>query len=187
MLRSARIPDPQLVARLAEGDLTALAVLFARHYHTVRDAAMAVVRDPVLAEDVTHEAFLAAWRGAGTYRADKAAVVSWLCAIARNRAVDALRRRGTHQRRIEALVAAGPPEQPPSPQLLAEATETARETRAALAELPDEQRLVVERVYFGGLSQAQIADADGVPLGTVKGRMRLAFNKLRPTLSEYAA
>ena len=180
------LTDEALVAHLAAGDESALAELFARHHRRVRDAAQSVVRDAALAEDVTHEAFLAAWRGAGTYRSDRAGVPSWLCAIARNRAIDALRRVHNHQRRVDALRAEAQPEGPPSPYRLTVAGETARRARAALATLPDEQRRVVELVYFGGLSQAQVASADGVPLGTVKGRMRLAFSKLRPALAEYA-
>lgn len=181
------LADRELVSRLADGELTALGTLFARHNRRVRDAAQSVVRDPALAEDVTHEAFLAAWRGAETYRPERAEVVAWLCAIARNRAVDALRRNRNHQRRVDALAAAGPPDAPPSPQRIAEARDASSSARSAVAELPVEQRRVVEGVYFGGLTQGEIANADGVPLGTVKGRMRLAFRKLRPVLADYAA
>jgi RNA polymerase sigma-70 factor (ECF subfamily) len=179
-------PDAQLVSRLADGDLTALEALFRRHHRRVRDAAQSVVRDPALAEDVSHEAFLAAWRGAGTFRPERAPVVAWLCSIARNRAVDALRRANSHQRRVDALAAAGPPPAPLTPCLIAEARDASRSAREAVAELPAEQRRVVELVYFAGLTQAEIASADGVPLGTVKGRMRLAFSKLRPALADYA-
>jgi RNA polymerase sigma-70 factor (ECF subfamily) len=181
------LPDAALLSGLAGGDLAALEVLFRRHHRDVRDAAQAVVRDPDLAEDVTHEAFIAAWRGASTFRPQRGPVRAWLCAIARNRALDALRRNSNHKRRVDALAADGPPPPPLTPARIAEAREASRSARAALAQLPAEQRRVVELVYFAGLSQAEVASADGVPLGTVKGRMRLAFSKLRPALADYAA
>jgi len=138
---------------------------------------MRVVGDPGRAEDVVQEAFLKVWRGASGYDSTRGTLRTWLVVLVRNRAVDMLRGRSLHERRELALrpdvesAQAGPEDQ------AAGALERAA-VRAALAELPEEQRQAVLLAYFGGLTQVEIAELTGVPLSTVKGRMRLALDKL---------
>jgi len=136
-----------------------------------------------LAEDVVQEAFLALWRGAARYDGARGSVRSWVLGIVHNRAIDALRRTLVHERRrasdegLERTMAAE------------ERTDTeavrnddARFVRAAMDTLPPDQRRVVELAYFSGYTHTEIAEVVDVPLGTVKGRMRLGLRKLRDEL-----
>lgn len=175
--------DEQLIGGLAAGRLEALETLYDRYASMAYAIARRVTRDDVLAEDVVQEAFLAAWRSAERYASGKGTVRTWLLAIVHHRAIDAVRRR----RPASELPAedAGPvPAALALPDLWGEVS--ARLDRAtvaaAMAALPDAQRETIELAYFGGLTQTEIAERTGVPLGTVKSRVRLALTTLRREL-----
>ena len=175
--------DPELGAALAAGDQSALAELYDRYGGLAYSVALRVLGDPGRAEDVVQDAFLKVWRGASGFDATRGTLRSWLVAAVRNRAVDLLRGRSLHERRELALrpevesAQAGPEDQAVGAQERAAVT-------AALAELPEEQRHAVLLAYFGGFTQAEIAELTRVPLSTVKGRMRLALDKLATYLRE---
>jgi RNA polymerase sigma factor (sigma-70 family) len=169
--------DAEVAAALAAGDQSALAELYDRYGGLAYSVALRVLDDPGRAEDAVQDAFLGVWRGASGFDATRGSLRSWLVASVRNRAIDMLRGRSLHERRELALrpdlesVQSGPEDE------AAGAQERAA-VRDALGELPDEQREAVLLAYFGGFTQPEIAEIAGVPLSTVKGRMRLAMEKL---------
>jgi RNA polymerase sigma-70 factor, ECF subfamily len=175
------VTDEALIARVLERDEAALGTLYDRHARVAFSLAYRIVNDPETAEEVVQEAFLTVWRRAETYRPERGSARTWLLTVVRNRAIDMVRGRASTTPTTPVddlpLVALDSPE--------AEAIRSveARVVRDAMAELPPEQRTVVELAYFGGLAYPEIAARTGVPLGTVKSRMRLALERLRALLS----
>jgi len=180
--------DVALIRRMCDADETALGALYDRWMRSLYSLVFHLLKDADEAEDVVEETFWQAWRKASSYEPSRGAVSTWLLTIGRRRALDRLRAKG--RRREESLtqeggVLADMIAPGPDPSAVAEASERRTHVVAALRELPEEQREVLELGYFQGLSQAEIADATGQPLGTVKTRMRLAMQKLREPLSMY--
>ena len=175
--------EVELMARVIDGDVRAFEELHDRLSDRAFSVAMRLLNDRGTAADVTQEAFLQLWRRRATYRTALGTPSSWLLAIVRNKAIDSYR---TTESR------GGPPREQP---LIREeasldnveeqtiAREQARTVHVALNVLPEEQRTVIDLAYFAGLSQIEVADRLEVPLGTVKGRTRLALNQLRRSLS----
>jgi RNA polymerase sigma-70 factor (ECF subfamily) len=168
-------PDPSLIQQLARGDKGALAEIYDRYAGLVNGLALRILRDVSEAEDVVQEVFLQAWRQADRYDPRRGAPEAWLCTMARTRALDRLRRRAA--RREERGEAA------PVPKLLPR-NEEALAVRKALDALSADQRAAVELAYYGGLTQSEIAQALGEPLGTIKTRIRTAMMRLREALGE---
>ena len=177
--------DEALVRRMAAGDEQALGALYDRWQAVVHGVVSRTLRNAEDVEDVVEETFWQAWKQASRFDRTRGAVQTWLLTIARSRALDrvrALRRRreepleGDDGQAVVQQVAEGDPGQD------AEASERRRFVAAALTGLPVEQRQALELGYFGGLSQTEIAERTGQPLGTVKTRMRLALQKLRSQL-----
>ena len=145
--------------------------------------AFRVLGDSGRAEDAVQDAFLKVWRGASGFDPTRGSLRGWLLASVRNRSIDMMRGRSLHERRELALkpdleaVDPGPEEQ-------TAANQERAAVRSALSELPEEQRQAVLLAYFGGFTQAEIAGVSGVPLSTVKGRMRLALEKLSTYLKD---
>jgi len=177
--------DAALVGRMAGGDEQALGALYDRWSSVVQSLVQYIVRDPAEAEDVVEETFWQAWRQAGRYQAARGGVSTWLLTIARSRALDRLR--ALRRRRAElvplAELADVVASEAPTPAVAAELRERAAMVAGALRELPAEQRQALELAYFSGLSQSEIAERTGQPLGTIKTRMRLAMQKLRGRLA----
>ena len=179
--------DVALVRRMVEADETALGALYDRWVHSLYSLVLHLLNDPDEAEDVVEETFWQAWRKAGSYEPSKGAVSTWLLTIGRRKALDRLRSRKRSKEdpiqndRTFADYASSSP----GPSDDVETLELRESVRSALRELPEEQREVLELGYFKGLSQSEIADVTGQPLGTVKTRMRLAMQKLREPLSVY--
>lgn len=172
--------DGALVARLRDRDPEALRDAYDAHGPLVHATALRLVSDHQLAEECTQDVFMTLWRSADTIDPTRARLTTWLYVVARNRAITLSRRRNARP----ALPFADVPDvgSAPDPADIAERGETARVVVDALAELPDEQRQVVSLAFFAGLSHGEIADRLGVPLGTVKGRARLALDRLRSSL-----
>lgn len=181
--------DRELVARMSAGDETALAQLYDRWSRSVYALVVHLVRDGDDAEDVVEEAFWQAWRQASRYEASRGEVGTWLFTIARSRALDRLRSRRRLREEPLTPVLLGDSDVTASaspnddPTVRAEATERRALVAGALRTLPKEQREVLELAFFAGLSQTEIADRTGHPLGTVKTRTRLAAQKLRDSLA----
>jgi RNA polymerase sigma-70 factor (ECF subfamily) len=172
---------------MAAGDESALGELHDRFAPLLHSVVLRVLGDAADAEEVLEEVFWQAWRQAGRYEERRGGISTWLVMIARSRAVDRLRgRRRVREERWEELPEPAPARDAgdaPSPLEDAQADEVRRVVAAALAALPAEQRKTVEMAYFRGMSQTEIAEATGQPLGTVKTRARLALGKLRDALA----
>lgn len=179
--------DRDLIERLRRGDEEAFRGLFHRYAPSAKALAQRVVRQSHLAEEIVQEAFMAVWKDPAAYDGERGSVKSWLMGMVHHRAVDLVRREEAHRRRAEAAI----------PQALEEQADHADEVldqlglpeerrivRAALADLPTEQREVLELMYFEGLSQSQIAETAGIPLGTVKSRTLLGMRRMRGALEE---
>jgi RNA polymerase sigma-70 factor (ECF subfamily) len=174
--------DRKLLTRVARGEVGALRVLYDHHARRAMAIAMRVLRNESEAEDVVQETFLEVWRRAAQFDNQRGGVAAWVVTIARSRAIDRLRSTGTTSRAIEA--ASGTLEPPPEALPSDEVERRRDEARvaAALGELPIEQRQTIELAYFEGLSQSEIAQRTGSPLGTVKMRVKLAMSKLAKLL-----
>lgn len=176
-----RLPDEALLSGLATGD-PELAVVFVRRFqHRVFGVAMAVTGDQQLAEDVAQQTFERAWRHAQIYDSRRGSVTTWLTTIAHNLAVDAVRARRTEPVAPEDLdtllgVVTDTPER------WALADEASAQLRAAVARLPREQARALMMAGVYGMTAQQVADAEQIPLGTAKTRIRAAMAKLRTTL-----
>jgi RNA polymerase sigma factor (sigma-70 family) len=175
------VPDEELLARIARGDEGALAELYDRFGRVAYGLALRVLRDPALAEDAVQDAFLAAWRTAASFDPRRGTASTWLLTLVHRRAVDLVRR---EQRRrsdpLDDLPLAGGD----ATDETAEVREQRRKVQAALVQLPPDQRQALELAYYGGLSQSELAERLGVPLGTVKSRMFAGLGKLRDLLGE---
>lgn len=171
--------DEDLVARVADGDRDAFGDLYTRYARAVLGLAIRRLGDRGRAEDAAQEAFASVWRAARTYRRDRGPVAPWLYAVARNAIAD----RG--RARVE------PPAEPvdlpsddPGPPDHAEQSWLAWRVHRALETLPETERTVLEHAYWRGLSQSEISEALGVPLGTVKTRTRAGLRRLADELGE---
>ncbi len=183
----ARLTDEELLRSVARIEPAAFEVLYQRHGPVAFALARRMLGSQAHAEDAVQEAFINLWRGATRYDPAKGSVRSWLLTMVRNRSIDLLRSLRIHERRritivgLEERIAAGDETE-------AEfiSREEATMVRSALAMLPPDQRRVLELAYYGGWTQAEIAEHFDMPLGTVKGRTRLGLDKLRWALAELA-
>lgn len=181
-----RLADEELMPLLAAKDPDAFEVFYDRHGGAAYSLAYRIVGDRTAAEDVTQEAFLSIWRSGARFDRTRGSVRAWTLGIVRNRAIDALRRQAGRAPKLD-FDDDATLEQRPSAELTDEQAlqaESAREVRGALRELPGEQSKVIELAFFAGFSHSEIAEMLGMPLGTVKGRMRLGMEKIRHELGE---
>src|SRR5680860_816130 len=176
----SRLADEELMALVDRKDPIAFEVLYDRHGSAAFSLAYRIVGDRNLAEDTTQEAFLSIWRSKARYDRARGSVRSWVLSVVRNRAIDALRRGGANAPKLdhddEALIEIR--EAPERTEAEAVRRETSNELRGALEALPADQSKVIELAYFGGFSHSEIAEIVSLPLGTVKGRMRLGLEKI---------
>jgi RNA polymerase sigma factor (sigma-70 family) len=177
--------DRELIRRIGAGDEDAFRSLFRSFAPNALSLAQRVVRQPFLADEIVQEVFLAVWRSPSAYEPERGSVKSWLMGMVHHRAVDAVRREESQRRRAEdALPEALDSDEDPAV-IVSDRLglpEERKAVHAALLELPDEQRRVIELMYFSGLSQSMIADRLSLPLGTVKSRTLLGMRRLRAAL-----
>jgi RNA polymerase sigma factor (sigma-70 family) len=179
--------DEDLLVRVGTGDDQAFRELFGRYAAVAHALAFRLVRQAQVAEEIVQEAFLAVWRNPDRYDRTRGSVRSWLMGTVHHRAVDAVRREQAQRRRAEQASGLGASivDDPVDDVLAAiDLPQERRLVRKALGELPEEQRDVILRMYFDGLSQSQIAERTGLPLGTVKSRTLLAMRRLRAHLGD---
>jgi RNA polymerase sigma-70 factor (ECF subfamily) len=192
--------DSELMARVAAGDHEAFATLYDRHVRAVYGAVLRYLRDPAAAEEVVQETYLAMWQQPDRYAADKGSLVGWLLSIARNRAIDRLRAASRRPQLVrldlvpsdgsesdlERLMALGRPvgsgATADEPSDVAERRWVQALVRAALDGMSVQERQVLLLAYDDGLTQTEIAERLGWPLGTVKTRTRRAMLRLRALL-----
>jgi RNA polymerase sigma-70 factor (ECF subfamily) len=174
--------DARSIAAVAAGDEGALAALYDRHASAMLGVAYRILRSRPEAEDLVHDVFVEAWQKAADYDPARGAVRSWLLLRVRSRGIDRVRSLDVARRHAMAPAA---PEAPAGVDAVWEAPDRARAC-AALEELPEEQRLLVELSYFEGLTCSEMATRCGIPLGTVKSRLSAAMGKLRRSLGSEA-
>ena len=184
--RAERLADEELMPLLAAKDPDAFEVFYDRHGGAAYSLAYRIVGDRGRAEDVVQEAFISIWRSGGRYDRARGSVRAWTLGIVRNRAIDSLRRLSGNAPKLDfddeaALEQRSDPERTEETAIQ---NESARELREVLEELPDDQSKVIELAYFGGFTHSEIAGMLGMPLGTVKGRMRLGMEKMRNRIAE---
>lgn len=169
--------DAQLLDRVRRGDDQAMGALYDRYSKIVYSVALRVLRDTASAEDVLQDVFLGVWRRPETFVAARGTLGGWLAVVARNRAIDSLRRKRPSEQ-IEEVQLAVPCD------LADEAERNAMmvKARAIIQQLPYEQRKTLQMAYFDGLTHSEIAEVTGDPLGTVKTRIRSALLTLRKEL-----
>jgi len=174
----------QLVERIAAGDAEALGELYDRYGRLIFGVLYRMLPAPQAAEEVAQDAFHAVWRQAGSYRRDRGSVRNWLLAICRNGAIDWRRTRGKRAEREVAIEAVAEFHSDAIVDESVMSSLRAERVRAAVEELPAEQRRVLALAFWGGYSQTEIAARTNTPLGTVKSRARLAMSKLRERLRD---
>jgi RNA polymerase sigma-70 factor, ECF subfamily len=184
--KAERLADEELMPWIAKKDPEAFEVFYDRHGGAGYSLAYRILGDRTAAEDCIQEAFISIWRSGARFDRTRGSVRSWTLSIVRNRAIDALRSKAGKAPKLtfddDAILEARPADEHTEGEVLA--AETADEVRGALSQLPAEQSKVIELAYFGGFSQSEIAGMLNVPLGTVKGRMRLGLEKIRGELAE---
>jgi RNA polymerase sigma-70 factor, ECF subfamily len=169
--------DAALLSRVEQGDQEAMGLLFDRYSGIVYSVALRVLKDTGQAEDVMQEIFIQIWKKSSAFVSGRGSLGAWLMVVARNRAIDSLRRRRPSDSVDDVVLTS-------STDLAAEAERNTlmERVRAYMHQLPPEQRKSVEMAYFEGLSHSEIAEKTGDPLGTVKTRIRLALITLRKAM-----
>ena len=180
-------PDEDLLVRVGERDKQAFETFYDRFERRAFSLAYRIAGERALAEDIVQDGFLSIWKNAGRYDPERGSAGAWALGIIRNRAIDALRSRtsrtpvldhdddATLENRVSTL----------HTEAQALQREEGREIRSRLSDLPENQSKVISLAFYGGFSQTEISDLLQLPLGTVKGRMRLGMEKLRVELSSY--
>jgi len=179
--------DEYLISAICKGEESAIEVLYERYHRYAYSLAYRVLRDPVASEDIVQDAFLSIWRKASSYQAQNGSVQSWIQAIVRHRAIDKIRASAHREYQWTPLQADNeqdPPGEQPDVWEQAWQSEQHRIIREVMLQIPSEQRMVIELAYFGGLTHAEISEQCHIPLGTVKGRMRLGLQKMKSLLAE---
>lgn len=180
------LKDEEIIARVRSGEGWAMSVLYDRYARLVFSLSLKILNDRSAAEETVQEVFVKVWKRCREYDARRGKFSSWLTGIAHNHAIDELRRRRVRPSASEgeddamdAVLDDGP-----APLDLAMQSLEHRRIVEALKQIPDEQRHAIEMAYFEGLTQQEIAERLGDPLGTVKTRMRLGMQKLKTLLGE---
>ena len=173
------LADEDLLSFLGQGDSEAFTILYDRYGRAAFSLAYRVMGERQAAEDLVQDAFLKLWRSATSYRPERSSVRTWLLSIVRNRGIDQLRSHASRRRTQDRIEAFTPCSQPS--EAFAETWRNSQRDRVrdALNTLPPEQLKVLELAYFSGYTHVQVSELLDVPLGTIKGRMRLGLKKMR--------
>lgn len=173
------LADEDLISLVEAGDSEAFAVLYDRHGRPSYSLAYRMMGERQAAQDLVQDAFLRVWRSAAGYRHERGSVRTWILSIVHHRGVDQLRSGARRRRTQERVQASEEISQPGEALAEVELRSRQQHVRAALDTLPPEQLKVLQLAYFSGYTQTEIAELLDLPLGTVKGRMRLALSKLK--------
>jgi RNA polymerase sigma-70 factor, ECF subfamily len=173
------LADEDLISLVQADDTQAFAALYDRHGRAAYSLAYRMMGERQAAEDVVQESFLKVWRAAASYRLERGSVRTWLLSIVHNRGIDQLRSTASRQRMQQKVEASAPRFQPSEAFSESWRNSQRDQVREALRTLPQEQLKILELAYFSGYTHVEIAEFLGLPLGTVKGRMRLGLKKVR--------
>lgn len=173
------LADEDLISHVGDSDPQAFAALYDRHGRAAYSLAYRIMGERQAAEDLVQEAFLKVWRSSGGYRADRGSVRTWILSIVHHRGIDLLRAMSSRKRTRERFEATAETSQPS--EAFGEVWKNSQrdQVRDALKTLPDEQLKILELAYFSGFTHVEIAEMLDLPLGTVKGRMRLGLKKMK--------
>lgn len=177
--RYTQLADEDLMSLIESGDAEAFAALYDRHNRAAFSLAYRMMGDRQASEDLTQEAFLKAWRAAAGYRAERGSVRTWILSIVHNRGIDQLRSMASRRRTQDKVEAEAPQSQPSEAFAETWRNSQREQIREALETLPSEQLKILELAYFSGYTHVEISNLLDIPLGTVKGRMRLGLKKIR--------
>jgi RNA polymerase sigma-70 factor (ECF subfamily) len=175
-------PLPELLARMAAGEQEALGQLYDRTSKLINGLLIRMLADPHDAEEVLLDVYMRAWKNAANYTSDRGSVEGWLVVMARSIAIDRLR----HNKALPRLAdfESEARDGVASPEKQAVEAQSGRHVRAMLQELPDDQRTLLDLAFFHGFSHSELATHTGLPIGTVKSRIRAALSRLREALGE---
>ena len=173
------LADKDLISQVGQGDAQAFPTLYERHGRAAYALAYRLMGEKQAAEDLLQEAFLKLWCGAASYRAERGSVRTWLLSIVHNRGIDQLRSLASRRRTQEKIESSAQRSQPSEAFAQSWRNSQREQVREALKTLPSEQSKVLELAYFSGYTHVEIAELLDLPLGTVKGRMRLGLKKIR--------
>ena len=173
------LADEDLISLVEAGDAEAFSTLYDRHSRSAFSLAYRMMGDRQAAEDLAQDAFIKVWRNAASYRAERGSVRTWILSIVHNRGIDQLRSTASRRRTQDKIEASAPRSQPS--EAFAETWRNSQrdQVREALGTLPPEQLKILELAYFSGYTHVEISELLSLPLGTVKGRMRLGLKKIR--------
>ena len=177
--RYAILADEDLMSLMEGGDAEAFAALYDRHIRAAYSLCYRMMGDRQAAEDLTQDAFLKVWRSASGYRSERGSVRTWILSIAHNRGIDQLRSMASRRRTQDRVEQSAPRSQPSEAFAETWRNRQREQIREALNTLPPEQLKILELAYFSGYTHVEISNLLDLPLGTVKGRMRLALKKIR--------
>ena len=178
--------DDELIAAVARGDHPALLALYDRHGRVAYGLAYRILGEAGAAEEAVQDAYLRVWRRASTFDASRGGVRSWLLTIVHHCAIDLLRRRAGAPPVVAGLDEIADRRSVPDAWSEVSGRIESERVRTAVETLPGEQRRAIEMAFFDGLTHREIAERDGLPLGTVKGRLRLGLRRLQGLLAEPA-
>ena len=173
------LADENLISFVGQGDAEAFTTLYERHSHAAFSLAYRVMGERQAAEDLAQDAFLKLWRSATSYRPERGSVRTWLLSIVRNSGIDQIRSQASRRRTQEKIEALAPRSQPSEVFVETWRNSQRDQVREALNTLPPEQLKILELAYFSGYTHVEISELVDVPLGTMKGRMRLGLKKMR--------
>ncbi len=174
--------DADLLARIARGEAAAVGELYDAYIAQLFPLALRIVRDRAEAEDVLHDAFVTVSERAAQYSAERGSVAAWLVTLVRNLSIDRKRRRDRRGALARKDALERPAFESRDPEVLSNDAGRRAQVRQALASLPEAQRKTLEVAFYEGLSYPEIAEREGVPLGTVKSRAARAIAALREAL-----
>src|SRR5215207_741539 len=173
------LADDDLISLVEAGDAEAFATLYDRHSRAAYSLAYRMMGERQAAEDLAQDAFLKVWRGASSFRAERGSVRTWILSIVHNRGIDQIRSQASRRRTQDKIEVSAPRSQPS--EAFAETWRNSQrdQVREALDTLPPEQLKILELAYFSGYTHVEMSELLSLPLGTVKGRMRLGLKKIR--------
>ena len=173
------LADEDLISLVESADAEAFATLYDRHSRAAFSLAYRMMGERQASEDLMQDAFLKVWRSASSYRAERGSVRTWILSIVHNRGIDQLRSHASRRRTQDRIEASAPRSQPSDAFAETWKNSQREQVREALDTLPPEQLKILELAYFSGYTHVEIAELLRLPLGTVKGRMRLGLKKIR--------
>jgi RNA polymerase sigma factor (sigma-70 family) len=178
------MPDGALMRAFARRDAGAAELLYDRFASRVYGLGIVMLGNDASAQDLVQDTFVKLWRSADRFDERRGRLETWVLLVARSLAIDSLRRRVLDARSMQTVGVDPEASTDPGPEEVAETEDLAARARRAMAALSDGQRAAIELAYFGGKTSAEVAELEGIPLGTAKTRIRTALLKLREALEE---